>query len=65
MPPKKISELVMNTLSSDKEYSSSEFLEQMRKKGVNDADAREAVAFLLSDHKIRMTSKRKLTKMTA
>jgi hypothetical protein len=65
MPTKQTSEIVLSIFHGDDEYGAFELLELLKAKGMNEAEVKEALSYLINDHQIELTPDRRLRALQA
>ncbi len=60
MPTPAISQAILELLQDEKQYRPFELLAALQERHLEEADIKEAVAYLIRDHQIEMTADRRL-----
>lgn len=60
MPTKQVFGLVLSSLDDGQEYGAFQLFEVLKSKGISESDIKEALAYLINDHQIILTSDRRL-----
>ena len=60
MPKQAILTMILSALNSDEQFTPLEFLGRLQQSGFSESDIREAMAYLINEHRVEMTPDRRI-----